>query len=67
MKKVLNFNYGFKIPFVKMAQRLSPHELKLFSSPWIAPDWIKTNISSNKLKGDIGGEYYQYWANYFVK
>jgi glucosylceramidase len=50
-----------------MAQKLSPYKLKLFGSPWVAPDWIKTNDTFNKIKGEIGGEYYQIWANYFVK
>jgi O-glycosyl hydrolase len=61
--KILNS----QIPYIKQAQKLSPHPLKLFGNPWLAPDWVKTNITLNQLKGEVGGEYYQIWAHYFVK
>lgn len=52
-----------------MAMALTPN-LKLFSSPWSAPGWMKTSgkmSGDGILKGDIGGPYYQIWANYFVR
>jgi glucosylceramidase len=59
-----------QIPYIKMAQKLSPHKIKLFGSPFSPPAWMKTNNQFKggaPLKGEIGGEYYQTWANYFVK
>ena len=40
--------------------------LKLVASPWTAPAWMKTN---NKLhgRGVLKSEYYQVWADYFVR
>ena len=47
-----------------MKKRPSP--LKMFASPWTAPAWMKSN---NNLIGEgyLLPEYYQAWANYFVK
>ncbi len=46
-------------------------KIKLFGSPWSPPAWMKVNDSAidkgAPLKGEVGGEYYQTWANYFVK
>ncbi len=53
-----------------MAQKLSPHNIKLFGSPWSPPAWMKTNHKFDggaPLRGEVGGEYYQTGANYFVK
>ena len=52
-----------------MAQALAPN-LKLFTSPCAAPGWMKTDGTMNgegTLKGAVGGQYYQTWANYFVR
>lgn len=57
----------FKIPFLKMAQDIKTNgEIKLFASPWSAPAWMKTN---NNLigKGELKHEYYQLWADYFIR
>ena len=66
-----NFNlqyedHVYKIPYIQMAQSLSSKPIRLYSSPWSAPAWMKTN---NNLtgKGSLKTEYYQVWANYFVK
>ena len=40
--------------------------LKLFASPWSAPAWIKSNKALTG-QGYLLPEYYQAWANYFVK
>ena len=61
-----------KIPYILQASKLTaPGEgLKLFSTPWSAPGWMKTNghmKGGGELKGDINGDYYITWANYFIK
>uniref|UniRef100_A0A914DHZ9 Glucosylceramidase n=1 Tax=Acrobeloides nanus TaxID=290746 RepID=A0A914DHZ9_9BILA len=61
---------NIKIPFIKAAQSIIGSKLKLFSTPWTAPKWMKTDqvISGYwTLKGDVGGPYYQTWANYFIR
>lgn len=66
---LFKFNHFFQIPLIKMAKALTPN-LKLFSSPWAAPGWMKTDNKMDgegMLKGAIGGVYYQTWANYFVR
>ena len=55
---------------IHMAKQFSHQEVRLFGSPWSPPAWMKTNNKINDggvLKGNPGGEYYQAWANYFVK
>lgn len=56
----------FRIPFIKQAIAAAGGKLTLFSSPWSPPAWMKENgemIHGGKLKP----EYYQTWADYFVK
>jgi glucosylceramidase len=53
-----------------MARDLAGSKLKLFSTPWGPPAWMKTNglmHGNGMLKGVVGGPYYQTWANYFVR
>jgi glucosylceramidase len=53
-----------------MAQKLSPHKIKLIGSPWSPPAWMKTNTkfyAGGQLRGEVGGEYYQVFADYFIK
>ncbi|MBS1933987.1 MAG: glycoside hydrolase family 30 protein, partial [Bacteroidetes bacterium] len=53
-------------PFIKDAIAAAGGKLTLFCSPWSPPAWMKTNndmLHGGKLKP----EYYQAWANYFVK
>jgi len=56
----------YKIPYVDWAKSLSSKPIKLFSSPWSAPKWMKSN---NEFYGQgyLLEEYYQAWADYFVK
>jgi glucosylceramidase len=56
----------YKIPFIKKAISASGNGLKLFISPWSPPAWMKDN---NKMLhgGRLLPEYYQSWANYYVK
>jgi len=60
----------FKIPYLVMAQEVSPHKLKYFGSPWSSPAWMKTNHEINHggtLIGQPGGKYYKIFAKYFVR
>ncbi|XP_067942869.1 putative glucosylceramidase 4 [Watersipora subatra] len=60
----------YKIPVVKSAQLMSSRKIKLFSSPWSAPYWMKTDESMTGrgfLIGQPGGPYYKAWAKYIVK
>ncbi len=55
----------FKIPMIKMAAQTAG-KINLFVSPWSPPAWMKDNndlLHGGKLKP----EYYQTWANYYVK
>ena len=63
-------DFNYKIPLIKQAQQKSGGNLKLFSTPWSAPGWMKTNgdmKGHGQLKGDVGGEYYQAFALYYYK
>lgn len=57
----------FKIPMIKAAQKLiGPEKFLFYFSPWSPPAWMKSN--KNMLKGGrLLDEYYQPWANYYVK
>ncbi|CAG7833437.1 unnamed protein product [Allacma fusca] len=55
----------FKIPYVLKSLALNPN-IKMFASPWTAPKWMKTN-NEYYGQGSLKKEYYQAWANYFVK
>ncbi len=52
------------IPLLKDILKINP-SLKIMASPWSAPAWMKTN--SNLKGGSLKREYYQTYANYFVK
>ncbi|MCJ7449338.1 MAG: glycosyl hydrolase [Bacteroidales bacterium] len=56
----------YRIPMIKGALEASKGNLRLFASPWSPPAWMKTN---NEMKhgGKLKPEYYQTWADYFVK
>lgn len=56
----------FKLPLIKSALAATKGKLSLFISPWSPPAWMKDNndmLHGGKLKQ----QYYQPWANYFVK
>jgi len=53
-----------------MAQKVSPHKVSYFGSPWSSPAWMKTNNKINNggyLIGKPGEKYYKTFAHYFVK
>lgn len=56
----------FRIPFIKQALAAAGGRLNLFASPWSPPAFMKDN--NNMLRGGkLKPEFYQSWANYFVK
>jgi len=62
----VNHDEQFKIPLIKKANEKLNGKMVLFASPWSPPAWMKDNndlLHGGKLKP----EYYQTWANYFVK
>jgi glucosylceramidase len=52
------------IPVLKQILQINPN-IKLLSSPWSPPVWMKDNNSS--VGGSLTPAYYQAYANYFVK
>ncbi len=56
----------FRLPFTKRAIEAAGGELLMYASPWSPPAFMKTN--NNMLQGGkLKPEYYQSWANYYVK
>jgi len=56
----------YRIPLIKDAMDIAGDDFKLFASPWSPPAWMKTN--NHMLRGGkLKPEYYQAWADYFVK
>ncbi|CAG2053563.1 unnamed protein product, partial [Timema podura] len=58
-------DYLIKIPYLKLAQNLSNRQLKLFTTAWSAPDWMKNIVTMGN--STLKPEYYQLWADYYVK
>lgn len=55
-----------RIPMIKRAQQIIGDDLVFYASPWSPPAFMKSN--KNMLQGGkLLKEYYQPWANYFVK
>ncbi|WP_282135619.1 glycoside hydrolase family 30 protein [Seonamhaeicola maritimus] len=52
------------IPILKEILAINPN-IKILSSPWSAPSWMKT--SNSTIGGSLMPEYYSVYANYFVK
>lgn len=56
----------FRIPMIKRATAIINDDLVFYASPWSPPAFMKSN--KNMLQGGkLLPEYYQTWANYFVK
>ncbi|CAJ0929217.1 unnamed protein product, partial [Mesorhabditis belari] len=75
---LVNFNltqedFQLKIPFIKQAQALVAQlgdTLKLFTTAWSAPGWMKDSGSmkgGGRLIGEVNGKYYQTLANYYKR
>jgi len=57
---------AFKIPLIKKAIETAGGKMTFYASPWSPPAFMKDN--KNMLKGGkLLPEYYQAWANYYVK
>jgi glucosylceramidase len=56
----------YKIPFIKKAIATSGGNINFFISPWSPPAWMKDN-NDMLHGGHLKQEYYQSWANYYVK
>ncbi|MGC1903421.1 MAG: glycoside hydrolase family 30 beta sandwich domain-containing protein [Candidatus Acidiferrum sp.] len=52
------------LPVLKEILAINPH-IQILGSPWSAPAWMKTN--DNVKGGELKHEYYEAYANYFVK
>lgn len=62
----INCDQDYLIPFIKTAMEYKKERIALLASPWSPPAWMKTN--GDMLKGGkLKEEYYEVWANYFVK
>lgn len=48
------------------AQTFRQEPIKFYASPWTAPPWMKSN-NDYVGRGHLLEEYYQVWANYFVR
>ena len=56
----------FRIPFIRKAIEAAGGKLTLFVSPWSPPAYMKDN-NDMLHGGKLIPDYYQTWANYFVK
>ncbi len=69
-KNLKTFNIAhdkqFRIPLIKRAMAEIGGKLNLLASPWSPPAFMKSNKSMLN-GGSLLPEYYQPWANYFVK
>ncbi|PTX62253.1 glucosylceramidase [Kordia periserrulae] len=55
-----------RIPMIKRATKMIADDLVFYASPWSPPAFMKTN--KHMLRGGkLLPEYYQTWADYFVK
>ena len=56
----------FKIPLIKKAIETAGGKMTLYASPWSPPAFMKDN-KNILLGGKLLPEFYQSWANYYVK
>ena len=62
----INRDKKYKISFIKEAMKLIKDDFVFYASPWSPPAFMKSN--KNMLQGGkLLPEYYQAWANYYVK
>lgn len=60
----LDRDFQYIIPVLKEIISIKP-DLKIMASPWSPPAWMKT--SNNMVGGSLNPEYYNVYAQYFVK
>jgi len=66
--KTFNIDHDreYRLPFTKKAIEAAGGKLIMYASPWSPPAFMKTN--NNMLQGGkLKPEFYQPWANYYVK
>ena len=56
----------YRIPLIKDAMKTAGKEMTLYASPWSPPAFMKDTKSMLK-GGKLAPEFYQPWANYYVK
>ncbi|MBN1596926.1 MAG: glycoside hydrolase family 30 protein [Bacteroidales bacterium] len=56
----------YRLPFIKRSIEAAGGSIKIFSSPWSPPGWMKTN-GEMLHGGKLIPEYRQTWADYYVK
>ncbi len=56
----------YRIPFIKQAIAAAGGKLTMYVSPWSPPAWMKDNKSLLQ-GGKLLPNYYQAWANYYIK
>ncbi len=54
------------IDLIKDAEKIAQQPIKILGSPWTPPFWMKDNQSPIR-GGKLMPQYYQTWADYFVK
>lgn len=54
------------VPMIKDAEKYAEESIKLLASPWSPPGFMKDTKEMN-YGGKLLPEYYQSWANYYVK
>lgn len=59
-------DFKWVIPMIKDAEKIAGHKIQLLASPWSPPAWMKDTNEMNH-GGKLLPEYYQAWANYYVK
>lgn len=66
--KTFNIDHDrkFKIPLIKKAIAAAKGKINLFATPWSPPAFMKSNKSMLQ-GGKLLPEFYQSWANYYVK
>jgi glucosylceramidase len=65
----IDHDMNLLIPFIKAAMQTSGGKLRLLSSPWSAPGWMKDNgvLQGNGSDGSLLPQYYGAYALYFSK
>nr|CAD7432852.1 unnamed protein product [Timema monikensis] len=63
---LIDNDYQLKVPIIKRASELRGETIKLFATPWSAPWWMKINGTTKGI-AHLDEQYYQPWANYFLK
>ncbi|XP_063240884.1 putative glucosylceramidase 4 [Bacillus rossius redtenbacheri] len=62
---LVDMDTKYKIPLLKHVSKVRGQNLKLFTTPWSAPLWMKS--SGSWFNGTLQEKYYGIWANYFTK